>query len=44
MPVQAADCRHVAENAGFTVAGTVTQFVAGTGETYEDLRYILPRQ
>jgi RimJ/RimL family protein N-acetyltransferase len=34
-------CQHVAENAGFAVAGIVTQFVPGTGETFEDLRYIL---
>jgi RimJ/RimL family protein N-acetyltransferase len=34
-------CHHVAENAGFTVAGMVTQFVPGTGETFEDLRYVL---
>ena len=34
-------CQHVAENAGFTVAGTVTQYVPGTGETFEGLRYIL---
>jgi RimJ/RimL family protein N-acetyltransferase len=33
--------QHVAVNAGFAVAGTVTQFVPGTGETFEDLRYIL---
>ncbi len=33
--------QHVAVNAGFTVAGTVTQFVPGTGETFEDLRYTL---
>ena len=31
----------VAANAGFSVAGTVTQFVPGTGETFEDLRYVL---
>ena len=36
--------QHVAANAGFTVAGTVTQFVPGTGETFEDLRYILEQQ
>jgi RimJ/RimL family protein N-acetyltransferase len=36
-------CQHVAENAGFTSAGIVTQFVPGTGETFEDLRYILAR-
>ena len=33
--------QHVAVNAGFAVAGTVTQFVPGTGKTFEDLRYIL---
>lgn len=33
--------QHVAANAGFTMAGTITQFVPGTGETFEDLRYIL---
>jgi RimJ/RimL family protein N-acetyltransferase len=33
--------QHVAVNAGFAVAGTVTQFVPGTGETFEDLRYTL---
>lgn len=33
--------QHVAVNAGFTLAGTVTQFVPGTGETFEDLRYVL---
>lgn len=33
--------RHVATNAGFHVAGTVTQYVPGTGQTFEDLRYIL---
>ncbi len=35
------DSQHVAANAGFVVAGTVTQFVPGTGETFEDLRYVL---
>jgi RimJ/RimL family protein N-acetyltransferase len=35
------ECQHVAVNAGFAVAGTVTQFVPGTGETFEDLRYVL---
>ncbi|HEY6280068.1 MAG TPA: GNAT family protein [Streptosporangiaceae bacterium] len=34
--------RHVAVNAGFVVAGTVPQFVPATGETFEDLRYLLP--
>jgi RimJ/RimL family protein N-acetyltransferase len=33
--------QHVAMNAGFAMAGTVTQFVPGTGETFEDLRYSL---
>jgi len=36
--------QHVANNAGFAVTGTVTQFVPGTGETYEDLRYVLEQQ
>ena len=36
--------QHVANNAGFAVAGTVTQFVPGTGETFEDLRYVLEQQ
>ena len=35
------ECQHVAVNAGFVVAGAVTQFVPGTGETFEDLRYVL---
>jgi len=35
------DSQHVAANAGFVAAGTITQFVAGTGETFEDLRYVL---
>jgi RimJ/RimL family protein N-acetyltransferase len=34
------ECQHVAANAGFVVRGTITQFVPGTGETFEDLRYI----
>ena len=34
-------CQHVAANAGFIPAGTVTQVVAGTGATFEDLRYVL---
>jgi RimJ/RimL family protein N-acetyltransferase len=34
-------CQHVAVNAGFVVAGTVSQIVPGTGETFEDLRYVL---
>jgi hypothetical protein len=33
----------VAANAGFVVAGTVTQFVPCTGETFEDLRYVRQR-
>jgi RimJ/RimL family protein N-acetyltransferase len=33
--------QHVAANAGFVRAGTVTQFVPGTGETFVDLRYLL---
>jgi RimJ/RimL family protein N-acetyltransferase len=33
--------QRVAVNAGFVVAGTVAQFVPGTGETFEDLRYVL---
>jgi RimJ/RimL family protein N-acetyltransferase len=37
-------CQHVASNAGFVLAGTVTQFVPGTGETFDDLRYILVHQ
>jgi RimJ/RimL family protein N-acetyltransferase len=36
--------QHVAVNAGFVVAGTVTQFVPGTGESFDDLRYILGQQ
>jgi len=36
--------QHVAANAGFAAAGTVTQFVPGTGQTYEDLRYVLEQQ
>jgi RimJ/RimL family protein N-acetyltransferase len=35
------ECQHVAIRAGFAPAGTVTQFVPGTGETFEDLRYVL---
>jgi hypothetical protein len=38
------ECQHVAVNAGFVVAGTVSQFVPGTGETFEDLRYVLERR
>lgn len=36
--------QHVAVRAGFVLAGTVTQFVPGIGETVEDLRYVLERQ
>jgi len=36
--------QHVATNAGFVAAGTITQYVPGTGETFEDLRYILGSQ
>jgi RimJ/RimL family protein N-acetyltransferase len=36
-------CQHVAVNAGFARAGTVTQFVPGTGESFDDLRYVLER-
>jgi RimJ/RimL family protein N-acetyltransferase len=36
--------QQVAANAGFAVTGTVTQFVPGTGETFEDLRYVLEQQ
>ena len=35
------DSQHVAANAGFVAAGTVTQFIAGTRESFEDLRYVL---
>jgi RimJ/RimL family protein N-acetyltransferase len=35
------ECQHVAVNAGFAVAGTITQFVPRIGETFEDLRYVL---
>jgi hypothetical protein len=38
------ECQHVAANAGFVVAGTVRQFVPGTGETFEDMRYVLERR
>jgi hypothetical protein len=34
----------MAENAGFTRAGTVTRYVPGTGQTFEDLRYVLEQQ
>jgi RimJ/RimL family protein N-acetyltransferase len=33
--------QRVAESARFRLAGTVSQFVLGTGETFEDLRYVL---
>jgi RimJ/RimL family protein N-acetyltransferase len=33
--------QHVAVKAGFVVVGTATQFVPGTGETFDDLRYVL---
>jgi hypothetical protein len=36
--------QHVAMNAGFAMAGTVTQFVPGTRETFEDLRYTLEKR
>ena len=36
--------QHVATNAGFALAGTVTQFVPATGDTFEDLRYILTQR
>ena len=36
--------QHVAANAGFAVAGTVTQFVPGIGQTFEDLRYVREQQ
>lgn len=32
--------QHVARHAGFVRAGTVSQFVPGTGETFEDLRFV----
>ncbi len=32
--------QHVARNAGFAQVGTVPQFVPGTGESFEDLRYV----
>jgi RimJ/RimL family protein N-acetyltransferase len=35
------ESQRVATNAGFRQAGTVTQFVPGTGQTYEDLRFVL---
>lgn len=35
--------QRAAANAGFTPAGTVTSHVKATGETYEDLRFVLPR-
>lgn len=36
--------QHVALNAGFRPAGIVSQYVPGTGETYEDLRFILDQR
>jgi RimJ/RimL family protein N-acetyltransferase len=33
--------QHVARNAGFAMAGTVTGVVPGTGKTFADLRYVL---
>ncbi len=36
--------QHVASNAGFAQAGTVTQLVPGTGQTFEDLRYVLHQE
>jgi RimJ/RimL family protein N-acetyltransferase len=36
--------QHVAANARFVPAGTVTQSVPGTGERFEDLRYVLKQQ
>ncbi len=38
------ECQQVAVNAGFRQAGTVSQYVPGTGETYEDLRFVLRSQ
>jgi hypothetical protein len=38
------ECQHVPVNAGFVVARTVSQFVPGTRETFEDLRYVLERR
>jgi RimJ/RimL family protein N-acetyltransferase len=35
--------QHVATKAGFVPAGTLTQYVPGTGEMFEDLRYIRQR-
>ena len=40
---EASASQHVAANAGFTLNGTVTQFVPRTGETFEDLRYLRRR-
>jgi RimJ/RimL family protein N-acetyltransferase len=37
------ECRRLAEKAGFQLEGTVSQFVPGTGETFEDLRYVRRR-
>ena len=36
--------QHVAANAGFAMAGTITQYVPAPGETFKDLRYILEQQ
>ena len=35
--------RRVARNAGFRPAGIVSQYVPGTGDTFEDLRFILKK-
>jgi RimJ/RimL family protein N-acetyltransferase len=35
------ESQRVAANAGFHQTGTVSQYVPGTGETYEDLRFVL---
>jgi RimJ/RimL family protein N-acetyltransferase/ketosteroid isomerase-like protein len=35
--------RHAAASAGFGPAGTVVSRVQGTGESYEDLRFVLPQ-
>jgi hypothetical protein len=35
--------QHVVLNVGFVVVGTVSQRVAGTGETFECLRCVLAR-
>jgi RimJ/RimL family protein N-acetyltransferase len=36
--------QHVAANAGFVPAGTISQFLPGTGKTFEDLRYVLKQR